>query len=67
MSFKPYTEKIKKKKIEIWSDPDPQQNDKDPKHCLKLILNSFDLKKAIKSMHVKKRQMSIMFTRSKRS
>ena len=48
MSFKPYTEKIKKKKIGICSilgririhhpgsgsaDPDPHQNDTDPKHC----------------------------------
>ena len=47
MSFKPYTEKIKKKKIEICSilgrihhpgsgsadpDPHPHQNDTDPKH-----------------------------------
>ena len=47
MSFKPCTEKIKKKKIGICSrtgpgsiipeadpDPDPHQNDTDPKHCL---------------------------------
>ena len=48
MSFKPYTEKIKEKKIGICSilgririhhpesgsaDPDPHQNDTDPKHC----------------------------------
>ena len=46
MSFKPYTDKIKKKKIVICSilgsgsgsiipeaDPDPHQNDTDPKHC----------------------------------
>ena len=46
MSFKPYTEKIKKKKIEICSilgririhhpgsgSADPHQNDTDPKHC----------------------------------
>ena len=45
MSFKPYTEKIKKKKIGICSrtgpgygsiipeaDQDPHQNDTDPKH-----------------------------------
>ena len=45
MSFKPYTEKTKKKKIGICSgsrtgpgsiipdaDPDPHQNDTDPKH-----------------------------------
>ena len=62
MSLKPYTEKIKKKKIGICSilsririgiqnrtririhhpgngsaDPDPHQNDTDPKHCLKLF------------------------------
>ena len=31
MSFKPYTEKIKKKKIGIWSDPDPEPDpDPDP-------------------------------------
>ena len=48
MSFKPYTEKIKKKKIGICSilgrihypgsgsaDPDPHQSETDPKHCLK--------------------------------
>ena len=45
MSFKPYTEKMKKKKIGICSilghhpgsgsaDPDPHQNDTDPKHCV---------------------------------
>ena len=33
MSFKPYTKKIKKKKI--WICPDPHQNDTDPKHCKK--------------------------------
>ena len=48
MCFKPHTEKIKKKKIGIcWiqnririhhpgsgsADPDPHQNDTDPKHC----------------------------------
>ena len=46
MSFKPYTEKIKKKKINLFgsgsglhypgsgsADPDPHQNEKDPKHC----------------------------------
>ena len=34
MSFKPYTEKIKKKKIGICPDPDPHQNDTDPKPWL---------------------------------
>ena len=46
MSFKPYKEKIKKKKIGICSririhhpgsgsaDPDPHQHDMDPKHCI---------------------------------
>ena len=39
MSFKPYTEKVKKKKIGICSGPgsiiteaDPHQDDTDPKH-----------------------------------
>ena len=44
MSFKPYTEKIKKKKIGICSrtgpgsiipEADPHQNDTDPKHCFR--------------------------------
>ena len=45
MSFKPYTEKIKKKKVGICSilgpdpgpvlDPDPHQYDTDPKHWMK--------------------------------
>ena len=37
MSLKPYTEKIKKKKMGICSilDPDPHQNETDPKHCFK--------------------------------
>ena len=48
MSFKSYTEKIKKKigsslilgqiptlSIIPETDPDPHQNDRDPKHCLK--------------------------------
>ena len=41
MSFKPYTEKNKKKKIGICSgrgsadpDPDPHKIDTDPKHCI---------------------------------
>ena len=53
MSFKPYTEKIKKKKIGICSilgririhhpgsgsaDPDPHQNYTDPKHCSSINL-----------------------------
>ena len=63
MSFKPYTEKIKKKKIGICSilgririqnririhhpgsgsaDPDPHQNDTDPKHCLKPNVNKYE-------------------------
>ena len=33
MSFKPFEEKIKKKKIGIWQDP--HQNDTDPKHWMK--------------------------------
>ena len=56
MSFKPYTEKIKKKKIGICSilgririhypgsgsaDPDPHQNEADPKHCIKYFLYVF--------------------------
>ena len=36
MSFKPYTEKKTRKKLEyvrFRSDPDPDQNETDPKHC----------------------------------
>ena len=37
MSFKPYTEKIKEKNWNLFDfrlDPDPHQNDTDPKHWI---------------------------------
>ena len=54
MSFKPYTEKIKKKKWNLFDfrsdldpDPDPHQNDTDPKHCQNVLIYIYDFPNAM--------------------